>query len=1534
MANGWGGARKGAGAPRVRQPVVRKPRVSVPTMPAEHTQGMSGIQARQLLAALEAAVPMSGKRDPGMNPFRLPEFPSAAIPPAKNGAKLAMDSEMLTWAASQWAGGTLAGVAAEGMLFLGYPYLSELAQRPEYRVMSETIATEMTRKWIKLKGTGAKKKAIEKGATEEQADGEQAEADDRNERIKELKDFSDHLKVRDCYAQIALNDGLFGRSHLFYELKGNDDLATPIGNGRDETTEGKVQKDSLQALRVIEPVWCYPTTYNAQNPLAFDWYNPQVWYVMGQMIHVSRIPRFVGRVVPDLLKPAYAFGGLSLTQMAKPYVDIWLTTRESIGKLIHSFSTMVLQTDLATILAPGNGAALMARAQLFNHMRDNQGLFLLNKATEDFKNVSAPLSGLHELQAQAQEHMMSVARIPAVKFTGIQPAGLNASSEGEIRAFYDTIGAFQNKLFRPDLTTTLDFCQITLWGKRDPDIVFDFEPLWELNEKEKGEKRKSEAETGSILIDKGVISPAEERKRIANDPESGYDDIDPEDVPDLAEEEAEGLEPGKGGERGGAGGGGSEGGPGAEDASVLPFDEPAADAAEFNEGDHPRDQGGKFTSGGGGGGKNTVHAPQYGVQHGLFTAHHGSGFAPSAKRTNIGEPIDVSGMTKVSGQKGSNPGGVYRDQDGHEFYVKQGKSPAHVRNEMIAAALYDLAGTPTLQYRPVAGGKHVATEMAKLDKDNVSKLSKAERTEAQRDFAVHAWLANWDAAGLGGDNIGTVKGVPTALDVGGSLEYRAQGAPKGKAFGDKVNEWDSLRDPAANKDAAGLYRGMTPSQLRESARFVTGIPDDKIRKTVESLGGAPELADKLIARKQDIAEKSRTAGAEGDPKSPEGVVVIPAGGKLPVRALNGVKFAPWRAPSDWAAVEGQADLEEPEFIVPKGKQAASGVVIREPDGRVWMVQPKGGYGGYDATFPKGRTEEGLSLQANAIKEAYEESGLKVRIVGLAGDHEGDVTMTRYYLAEREGGDPAEHDGETEGVVLAPEGKAAGFLNRKRDRQVLGMDEANFEESKHPRDADGKFTTGAGGSSELDDLKIESQSGKAAPEGGNQKAGGGSGEPVFTSKKEQAAHLLTKGVTTKEMLAALKWPSISMPQMAKTLGMKLEKLKGPDGTTLYKGTPMTAAELAESKAQAKAAKAVKPPKIEKEQSPPKPPTVEQQIQKAVETAPKPALPAPTEAEMTKAKKSVALQMQYVPGAGELQFTPTKTQAQKMVDAFNAKYAGKELTDKNALAEKVNDFKKLAADVATMAKVEKAHAQVLAQKENEAKAKAAEIAKAKAAADAAAAKAKAAAEKEKLKEQHAEVTKELGITSAEELSAFDSFIDHFGGTAKALTAFKQWQSEAEYAAKKNPGHGYDRLSGFEMGCVRAYTGPQSGWINNAIRDDILTPAQYMFENILNRALDKLPKKTGITRRGLTLPADIHAKLKPGVIWNHRNFASTNAEGWGGNTKLHIEATGKGGAYVAPISSHKGEGETLFKSNLKLMISKTESKGGVLHVYCTEV
>jgi hypothetical protein len=223
--------------------------------------------------------------------------------------------------------------------------------------------------------------------------------------------------------------------------------------------------------------------------------------------------------------------------------------------------------------------------------------------------------------------------------------------------------------------------------------------------------------------------------------------------------------------------------------------------------------------------------------------------------------IDTATLQRVGGQMGSNPAGIYQDDKGQRYYVKQLDSPAQARNEILAARLYQLAGAPTLRYVPTKAPDQVATEMVQLDKQHVSRLSEAERQQAQRWFGVHAWTANWDAAGFDGDNQGVVNGTVLTLDVGGALEFRAHGDPKGSAFGTRVDELDVMRSDRGNPHALKLFGDMSEEAIRRAIGVVTRIPVEQIRKCITDHGGSRALADKMIARQRDMARRVAKEGA-------------------------------------------------------------------------------------------------------------------------------------------------------------------------------------------------------------------------------------------------------------------------------------------------------------------------------------------------------------------------------------------------------------------------------------------------------------------------------------------------------------------------------------------------------------------------------------------------------------------------------------------------------------------------------------------------
>ncbi|MGE8567504.1 MAG: DUF1073 domain-containing protein [Achromobacter sp.] len=451
--------------------------------------------------------------------FKRPDVAPFVIPADKKDAMLAMDEAMNPVYA-------YVSEAYAGMGFIGYPYLAELSQRPEYRKMSDVIAKEMTRKWIKLEVKGD---------------------DDKADKLEIIEKAMRKHRLRAKFRLAALQDGLFGRSQIYIDVK------TPSGilawADPDELksilvkSPAKIVKGSLVGFKVIDPVWTTPYLYNSDNPMRPDFYKPTSWFVLGRQVHSSRLLNIVSREVPDLLKPSYNFGGMSLTQLTIPYVNNWLKTRQAVANLIDGFSVPLFLTNMASILSGDSGDDVFSRADVFNRMRTNRGTWVIDKETEDFRFENVPLSGLDALQNQSLEQLCVVPGIPLVKYTGIAPSGLNATAEGEIRVFYDEMHSAQESVFRDPLQQCLEVIQLSEFGEIDPDITFSFVPLWQLSEKEQAEIRNLDADTDTKLLDGGAVSPVEVRKRIAAEETNGYHSLDVSDLDEDGAPDAVPVEP-------------------------------------------------------------------------------------------------------------------------------------------------------------------------------------------------------------------------------------------------------------------------------------------------------------------------------------------------------------------------------------------------------------------------------------------------------------------------------------------------------------------------------------------------------------------------------------------------------------------------------------------------------------------------------------------------------------------------------------------------------------------------------------------------------------------------------------------------------------------------------------------------------------------------------------------------------------------------------------------------------------------------------
>jgi len=156
-----------------------------------------------------------------------------------------------------------------------------------------------------------------------------------------------------------------------------------------------------------------------------------------------------------------------------------------------------------------------------------------------------------------------------------------------------------------------------------------------------------------------------------------------------------------------------------------------------------------------------------------------------------------------------------------------------------------------------------------------------------------------------------------------------------------------------------------------------------------------------------------------------------AGAFQPVVTIDHVTL-PSELPSGWDVPD--SIQQPPTPAVEENQKLSAGVVAVVPQGTsvmakgssfalshpcLVMIHPYAEFAGYKLTFPKGRVDKGESIEKAAVREAFEETGLAVRLKRYLGDFKGKTTMTRFFAATVIGGNPKKAGKEVDAVTLKP-----------------------------------------------------------------------------------------------------------------------------------------------------------------------------------------------------------------------------------------------------------------------------------------------------------------------------------------------------------------------------------------------------------------------------------------------------------------------------------------------------------------------------------
>ncbi|OWK39537.1 DUF1073 domain-containing protein [Fimbriiglobus ruber] len=291
-----------------------------------------------------------------------------------------------------------------------------------------------------------------------------------------------------------------------------------------------VKPGSYKGISQIDPYWITPELGGdaAANPAAPDFYEPTWWRINGQRVHRTHLVIFRNGNLPDILKPAYLYGGLPIPQLIAERVYAAERTANEAPMLAATKRMMVMKADLTQIVA--NQQQFDARMAYQTQVQNNYGVKFVG-LDDEFQQFDTSLADLDAVIMTQFQIVAAAAGVPATKLLGTSPKGFNATGEFEESSYHEELESYQQHDLSPLVNRhhlLLVRSHVAPKFKIKP---FNTEVAWKpvdaLTADEQAEVNLKKAQTDVHLAEAGAVDGTDIRQRLITDPDSGYNGMDP-----------------------------------------------------------------------------------------------------------------------------------------------------------------------------------------------------------------------------------------------------------------------------------------------------------------------------------------------------------------------------------------------------------------------------------------------------------------------------------------------------------------------------------------------------------------------------------------------------------------------------------------------------------------------------------------------------------------------------------------------------------------------------------------------------------------------------------------------------------------------------------------------------------------------------------------------------------------------------------------------------------------------------------------------
>ncbi|MFK4794654.1 DUF1073 domain-containing protein [Sphingobium sp. ZW T5_29] len=293
-----------------------------------------------------------------------------------------------------------------------------------------------------------------------------------------------------------------------------------LGDDPSQPLPSTIRPQQIQYLTVLSR-WQLSIGECEMDPALPTFGQPKYFGLSGSArdirIHPSRVACFKGLPIPAIRMATWEerFWGMSVVEAVDEAVQHATTACAGFASLIDEAKIDVFRFSgtVDQLSQPGGEAKLMKRVELTNTGKSVHRAVILDKEDE-WEQRQLTLAGVRDVIITYDARVAGAADIPATRLFSKAPDGMNATGEGDLANYFQSIGAKQDMQLRPAMEQ-LDAVMLPSAGVK-PDLPWTFSTLMVLTEQQAAEIELKEAQALEKIVGLALVPETALAKTVQN----------------------------------------------------------------------------------------------------------------------------------------------------------------------------------------------------------------------------------------------------------------------------------------------------------------------------------------------------------------------------------------------------------------------------------------------------------------------------------------------------------------------------------------------------------------------------------------------------------------------------------------------------------------------------------------------------------------------------------------------------------------------------------------------------------------------------------------------------------------------------------------------------------------------------------------------------------------------------------------------------------------------------------------------------------